>query len=541
MTDPQPAGPETPEVLEPETPATVPDPEPSDDPPPTPVTVVETPEAEREPDPSTEQRTTAAVVPYERPQALVPGTDMPIIPAYQEMQGMAAMAVTLAGADAVPAALRNKPNDVFQVLLTARDLGVAITTGMREFHVIEGKVTLSPKVKLAMVNERGHREGWAVWPDPANDAETATWYGTRKDRPGLTFSSTFTMDEARRVKNGSKTLDQKENWQSYPKRMLSWRALGYLLDDVFPEVGTGLYSPDELGAMTDEHGDVIDIATTEPLAGTKAPRGHGPKEPDAGDQPLCDADPDLCADLRARLDAIGTVADARAALLELWKSAEVPPFAHLLYRHRAKALALVQSVEARLRRGEWGSWDADPLGDPPDAPTGDDNGQDGAEAEPTPDGDAAQEDAQEPVVEQPDAQDDTPPACEVCGVPEGAQHLQEMHDLADVVDAARATTSSTPAEPDAVDEAKLVQAVIAEVSRFNKGAVVRELATRGYASSRDNAANQRALGAVLLRERGGTVPDHEMPPRMPDSDEDAQPQALALGGADRAAGTTDES
>lgn len=227
--------------------------------------VVEHEQVEHEPDPATEQRTNAAVVPYQRPTPLVPGLDIPIIPAHQEMQGMAAMAVTLAGAAAVPAPLRGKPNDVFQILLSARDLGVAVTTAIREFHVIDGRVTLSPKVKLAMVNERGRREGWAVWPEPGNDAESATWHATRADRPGVQFSSTFTMDEAKSIDGGK--LVAKNNWKNYPKRMLSWRALGYLLDDVFPEVGTGLYSPDELGAMTDEEGNVIDVASTEALPG----------------------------------------------------------------------------------------------------------------------------------------------------------------------------------------------------------------------------------------------------------------------------------
>lgn len=329
--------------------------------------------------PAPEEPHLPAVV--ERPRPLVPGQDIPIIPAHQEMQGMAAMAVTLAGADAVPVALRNKPNDVFQVLLTARDLGVAITTGMREFHVIDGKVTLSPKVKLAMVNERGRQEGWACWPDPGNDAETATWHATRRDRPGLTFSSSFTMAEARNVKiSSTKTLDGKDNWQNYPKRMLSWRALGYLLDDVFPEVGTGLYSPDELGAMTDEDGQVIDVSSTEPLAGTKAPRGHGTAAPDPQSAWLREAEPEFHADLGRRIAAITAGhADARKAALALWNKEDDPlPVPNdLQVRHGMKAKARLQSVEALIRRGEYGQdaldrWtDATEGHEPPAAPASD--------------------------------------------------------------------------------------------------------------------------------------------------------------------------
>lgn len=295
----------------------------------------------------------------ERPRPLVPGQDIPIIPGHQEMQGMAAMAVTLAGADAVPAALRNKPNDVFQVLLTARDLGVAITTGMREFHVIDGKVTLSPKVKLAMVNERGRQEGWACWPDPGNDAEQATWHATRRDRPGLTFSSSFTMAEARNAGTGKGTgkLADKDNWKNYPKRMLSWRALGYLLDDVFPEVGTGLYSPDELGAMTDEDGQVIDVASTEPLAGTNPPRGHGPRETPPTELPLADAEPEASAAIASRGRAIAAAGpQARQALNDLWGKGDdpLPVPTDLQVRHKVKAMARLKSVEDRISKDEFG-------------------------------------------------------------------------------------------------------------------------------------------------------------------------------------------
>jgi len=94
--------------------------------------------------------------------ALVPITD-DLFPERLEMNDLASMAVTLAFADLVPKPLRGKPNDVFMVLLTARDLGVRVTTALREFHVIDGKLTLSPKVRLAMVNEQGAGKGWKVW------------------------------------------------------------------------------------------------------------------------------------------------------------------------------------------------------------------------------------------------------------------------------------------------------------------------------------------------------------------------------------------
>lgn len=307
-----------------------------------------------------DQPETSMAVEVHRPAAMIPGQSIPIIPQHAEMQGLAAMAVTLAAAEAVPAALRNKPNDVFQILLTARDLGIAVTTGIRELHVIDGKVTVSPKLKLAMVNERGRVEGWAVWPDPANDAVRAVWHATRRDRPGVAFSYEFTMAEAKNAGTGKGTgkLAEKDNWKNYPKRMLSWRALGYLLDDTFPEVGTGLYSPDEMGAMTDEEGHVIDVASTEALPGTKAPRGHGPQPPAEGDQLWSEIDLAEFEALHLRVQRlVATAPDAAAELSRLWRDSAnpLPPIAELSKRQSIRAKALVTGIENRVRKGdEWG-------------------------------------------------------------------------------------------------------------------------------------------------------------------------------------------
>lgn len=311
---------------------------------------------------------------------LVAGTDTTVVPLPNELDTLAQMAVTLSAAAAVPNALRGKPNDVFLILLTARDTGVALTTAMREFHVIDGKVTLSPKVKLAMVRQQGQGK---VYPHqaprtvtvrgkdkvqlcacgsdaPANGDTEATWHAERADEPGILHTSTFTMAMAERVKakeNGQNiTLAQKSTWRQYPQRMLSWRALGYLLDDVFSEVGTGLYSPDEMGAVTDEDGNaIIDVVgSAQPLPGTKAPQGHNRTRPE-GPPP---ADPAVLDELRER---IGRLSDpAKAALRELWDRRDddgrhlTPPLQHLAANQVVKAKAMIDSVEARQKSGEWG-------------------------------------------------------------------------------------------------------------------------------------------------------------------------------------------
>lgn len=314
---------------------------------------------------------------------LIGTDDLPVVPADREIATIAQMAVTIAAAKTAPKALQGCPNDVFMVLLTARDLGVGLTTAIREFHVIDGKVTLSPKVKLAMVKQHGHGRVYPHQPPrqvtdevtgetrtrlcpcgesgPANGPESATWHAERHDEPGILHSSTFTMEMAARVParegGATITLAQKSTWKAYPQRMLSWRAAGYLLDDVFPEVGTGLYSPDELGAVTDEDGSpIIDVVgSADPIQGTKAPAGH--KQP-----PPPPASPEALAELKARIDALAVLPDARNAVIALWTRVDgsgtnLPQLGDLLERQLVKARGIVASVEARARKGEFGDWE----------------------------------------------------------------------------------------------------------------------------------------------------------------------------------------
>lgn len=231
--------------------------------------VVETTAKDPKPDEEAKPTALAVVEPIKAPE-------LAVVPGASEMQTLVQLAVTMAAAHAVPKPLRDRPNDVLLVLLTGRDLGIALTTALREVHIIEGRPTISPKMKLAKVREQGLGK---VWPDPANDATKATWYGVRSDDPSVTITSTFTMEDAKRA-----GVNNKDNWKHYPQRMLSWRALGYLLDDTFTEIGTGLYQPDEIGAVTDEDGaPLLDATAIDPPAGMSAPRNHQSASSDPSD------------------------------------------------------------------------------------------------------------------------------------------------------------------------------------------------------------------------------------------------------------------
>lgn len=254
-------------------------------------------------------------------------TGLATVPSVDEVRVLAGLAVTLTAAGNVPKAIRNAPNDAFLVMLEGRSLGLAPTTALRTLHVIDGKVTVPPMMKLAQL----HRSGLGrAWKDPGSDEHGARWFAARADEEGLDVehSSAFTWDDARRADladprcrtpndhadAGKDRCRCKDNWRKYPARMLSWRALGYLLDDTFPEVGAGLYSPDELGAVTDEDGRAIDVTSWDAPHGLNRAAKATPAPPKAPTVMATDADVDELARAARALErqAPDDFADLRA-------------------------------------------------------------------------------------------------------------------------------------------------------------------------------------------------------------------------------------
>jgi hypothetical protein len=298
---------------------------------------------ERRDDEAASAPTTGALAVLDQPPVI---GELATVPAGDELRALAQMAVTFASASLVPKALRDKPADVLLVLMTARDLGLTVTTALRKLHVIDGQVTVAPTLKLAIVRQR--RLG-RVWKDAGSGPGWAKWYAIRADDPaGFVESSEYGVTDARSQGlvgadcdptagthgRGSKqaagwlSCGCKRNWAQSPQRMPSHRALGYLMDDVFPEVGTGLYSPDELGAIVDAEGNpVIDVTEVGPVDGMPVP------EPSpAQRQAQADAEyisPDDAWQLQARILSLPD--EQRLALRERWKAqdrlGQRPPWA----------------------------------------------------------------------------------------------------------------------------------------------------------------------------------------------------------------------
>lgn len=362
------------------------------------VEVVEHPDLDAEPmvpEPATPGTALERAAEMAMEQAHIPGRD--------EFLSLAMQARIFAYSNLVPRALQGKPNDVFLVLMTGRDLHLPVTTALRKVYVIDGTVSVAPLLRIGAVARLGLG---SVKPHPEN-RKRRDWAGAIvRDQFGNVIGETeFTWQDAaeaglvradcapgqhtseciaNRGKDGVKQQGNrganfcKDNWRKNPGRMCWWRAAGFAVDDYFPEASMGLYSPDELGALTDDDGEPLDPANMELPEGFGPPnarRGANngsvsrPAAPDAAS----DQDKAALKGRTARLDPrFFTGAEdgstARGALLALWGDSDgkepLPPVHSLLAKHLGRAKAMVTSIEKRAEKGEWGVWT------PPDPDTG---------------------------------------------------------------------------------------------------------------------------------------------------------------------------
>jgi hypothetical protein len=176
-----------------------------------------------------------------------------------------------------PKDLRGKPYNALMILQTGRALGLDEASAMSTIHVVDGKPTLSVRLQVALLRRSGVG---SVTPHPDNREDVAWAVVRGPDGVELGPPVPFSWEDAQRAglvrkdcqpNEHSQACDRargqrgggacKDNWRNYPADMLYWRASGRGIRFYFPEVGLGVYSPDELGALTDEAGEPIDPAT----------------------------------------------------------------------------------------------------------------------------------------------------------------------------------------------------------------------------------------------------------------------------------------
>lgn len=179
-----------------------------------------------------------------------------------------------------PAALvNNKAGDaaasaVATAIMAGAELGLPPMVALRSFTVIGGRPALYGDGLINVVRRSRRAEYVRTGYDKATETG---WCEAKRSDTGEESRVEFSKDDAKRAglwddrekvtryKKGGQGTYQADNdspWHRYPQRMLSWRAAGYCLRELFADV---------LGGITDEY-EAREIAGYEPEMRDVSPR-----------------------------------------------------------------------------------------------------------------------------------------------------------------------------------------------------------------------------------------------------------------------------
>jgi hypothetical protein len=286
-----------------------------------------------------------------------------------------AQAMATAG-ELVPRSMRTggqpDPGKIFYTFETGAMLQIHPIAAMQGVNVIEGKPTLSPELMSAVVRRAGHKIRVTMIGGLADLSLTARAVLIRKDDPDFEFVAEWNLDKARQaglvgVVDGEVRARSRNGdplpWEKYTAAMLKARAIGEVCREGATEALMGAsYIPEELGALVNEVGEVVqegDAAPAytgrrpapsaedyRPIALADAPAGDTPSAVVVAESPeTVQTDQDMVT--MYALDRIATIEEARQAFARaqqnghIGRPVEGKPLGAWL-QHLAEELTLVQ-------------------------------------------------------------------------------------------------------------------------------------------------------------------------------------------------------
>ena len=122
-------------------------------------------------------------------------------------------------------------------ILTGRELGIPAMAAAREIFIIQGAPTVSAKMQLALVRASPRCVTFKihpVMPEGGDLVVKAEAERSNGDRQAITLR-----------RSEFQHLLGKDNWKQYPKRMLTARAITYVVRDLFSDVVVGIETTEE--------------------------------------------------------------------------------------------------------------------------------------------------------------------------------------------------------------------------------------------------------------------------------------------------------
>lgn len=243
--------------------------------------------------------TQTAIQKFEQPKLATPDAS--------EFGVMKETASMLVATGFLPAAIKT-PEQAMAIILTGRELGIGTMAALNTINVIQGKPTVSPQLMLALIERSGQLQDIQIEPHDGNAVRCTM---LRKGRSPHT--EIFGDAEATAMQ-----LSGKDNYKKQKQTMFRWRAVAACARVVFPDVITGLYTPDEMGADVDEDGILLppvkpNVVDIQPPTSEPAAKSEDEIKADTHREEIAA----ICKELNSSNDSI---AWSRAALLDYAKT-----------------------------------------------------------------------------------------------------------------------------------------------------------------------------------------------------------------------------
>ena len=134
-----------------------------------------------------------------------------------------------------------KPESVLVAIQLGAELGLTPMAALQNTAVINGRPAIYGDAALALVRSSGVLVGYKEEEVGEQGKDTYGWRVTATRKGNDPASETFTVADAKAAKLWGKNGP----WTDYPRRMLKFRARGFLLRDQFGDVLKGLRTVEE--------------------------------------------------------------------------------------------------------------------------------------------------------------------------------------------------------------------------------------------------------------------------------------------------------
>ncbi len=177
------------------------------------------------------------------------GELVPMSPAMERWTVDLQQAHTLVKSGFLPLAI-NTAEKAIAIIFKGRELGIGPMEAFSSINIIQGKISVSPQLMLALARRTKELEDFDLQKD---DKEAVVMIKRKGQKPVITR---FGVKEATAL-----GLFGKDNYKKQPAIMFQWRALAENLRLTFGDAVAGMYTADELGLETEEDGAMHTVTT----------------------------------------------------------------------------------------------------------------------------------------------------------------------------------------------------------------------------------------------------------------------------------------